>query len=157
MYCTHNQYLVITMPTVAFICNLSSSTTELPLFTDRVAAGFPSPAQDHLEQRLSLDELLDINAPQTFLARALGESMTGAGIFDGDLLVVNRGKQAQKGHVVVASLNGECFVKRLAKEGNTWILRAENPAYPPRYVLEADELQIWGVVTDSIRRHLCHA
>lgn len=144
------------MPTAEFICSLNHSTSELPLFLDRVPAGFASPAQDYLEARLSLDELLDINAPQTFIARAMGDSMTGAGIFDGDLLVVNKAKDAKHGHIVVACINGEHFVKRLEKEGDTWVLRAESPKYPPRYIMEADELRIWGVVSSSIRRHLCN-
>lgn len=144
------------MPTAEFICSLNPSTSELPLFLDRVPAGFASPAQDYLEARLSLDELLDINAPQTFIARAMGDSMTGAGIFDGDLLVVNKAKDAKHGHIVVACINGEHFVKRLEKEGDSWVLRAESPTYPPRYIMEADELRIWGVVSSSIRRHLCN-
>lgn len=128
------------MPTAEFICSLAPSTSELPLFLDRVPAGFPSPAQDYLEERISLDELLDINLPQTFLSRALGHSMTGAGIFDGDLMVVNKAKEAANGFVVIACINGEQFVKRLEKDGNGWVLTSENPDYSPRYVMAGDEL-----------------
>lgn len=144
------------MPTAKFICSLDPSNAKLPLFLDRVPAGFASPAQDYLEARLSLDELLEINAPQTFIARAIGDSMIGAGIFDGDLMIVDKSKDAKHGHIVIACINGEHFVKRLEKEGETWVLKSESPKYPPRYIMEADELRIWGVVGNSVRRHLCH-
>lgn len=109
-----------------------------------------------MEQTLSLDELLDIDAPHTYLVRADGDSMTGAGILDGDVLVVIRALSGRHGDVVIAAINGETFVKRLAVLGEEVILLSENPKYPPRYVLEGDDLVIWGVVTDSIRRHRCH-
>ncbi|BBT15092.1 peptidase S24 [Metapseudomonas otitidis] len=141
------------MSNCEFVCLLAESTTKLPLFSSLVPAGFPSPAQDHLEERLSLDELLNIHAPHVFIARAVGDSMTGAGLFDRDLMVIDRAREPKPGHVVVAMLNGETFVKRLDKQQGQWVLRSENPAYPPRYVLESDELQIWGVVGDSLRHH----
>ncbi|WP_271105096.1 LexA family protein [Pseudomonas tohonis] len=141
------------MSNCEFVCLLKESTAELPLFSSLVPAGFPSPAQDHLEERLSLDELLNIHAPHVFIARAVGDSMTGAGLFDRDLMVIDRAKEPKPGHVVVAMLNGETFVKRLDKQQGQWVLRSETPAYPPRYVLESDELQIWGVVGDSLRHH----
>jgi len=84
-----------------------SSAHELPFFSSRIPAGFPSPAQDHLEGQLSLDELLNIRAPHTYLVRASGDSMTGAGIHDGDLLVVDRALPAHSGAVVIAALAGE--------------------------------------------------
>ena len=79
-----------------------------------------------------------------------------AGIFDGDHLIVSRAIPAKPGHVVVACLNGDVLVKRLAQEQGQFILRSENPAYSPRYILENDELTIWGVVTHSLRNHLTH-
>ena len=133
------------------------ATTPLPLFAARVPAGFPSPAQDHMEQFISLDELLDIQAPHTYLVRVYGDSMQAAGIFDGDLLVVSRGVSARSGDVVVACINGEVFVKRFCRDGLQIILRAENPRYAPKYILEGDELQVWGVVTHSIHGHRPHA
>ena len=78
------------MSAVTILGPVGSSVIELPFFSSRVSAGFPSPAQDHMEQTLSLDELLDIDAPHTYLVRADGDSMTGAGILDGDVLVVSR-------------------------------------------------------------------
>ncbi|WP_324730635.1 LexA family protein [Pseudomonas paeninsulae] len=135
---------------------VGSSHIELPFFSSRVPAGFPSPAQDHLEQKLSLDELLEIDAPHTYLVRADGESMTGAGIFDGDVLVVSRALRANSGDIVIAAINGDTFVKRLTMDGKLIVLRSENPTFAPRFIMEGDELIIWGVVTASLRRHRCH-
>lgn len=133
------------------ICN-----TQLPVFEARIPAGFPSPALDHMEQKLSLDVLLDLQTPHTYVVSVSGDSMTGTGIFDGDHLIVSRAIPAKPGHVVVACLNGDVLVKRLAQEQGQFILRSENPAYSPRYILENDELMIWGVVTHSLRNHLIH-
>lgn len=125
----------------------------LPLYSFRVPAGFPSPAQDHLEREISLDEILEIRAPHTYLVRAAGDSMEGAGIFDGDLMVVDRSREAQANDIVIAALNSEPLVKRLTYDGRQVVLRAENPRYAPRYILEGDELTIWGVVRFSVRCH----
>ena len=129
----------------------------LPLFASPASCGFPSPAQDHLEQKLSLDQLLGIDAPHTYLVRVEGESMIDIGIFDGDIMVVNRAMPWRHRDIVIAEINGETFVKRLIQNGQQIVLRSENPKFAPRYILEGDELRIWGVVTDSIRRHHCHA
>lgn len=136
---------------------IGTSTSELPFFSSRIPAGFPSPAQDHLEQKLSLDELLDIDAPHTYLVRVIGDSMTGAGIFDDDILVVSRAIPKALGNIVVAELNGESFVKRLTRQGDQYILLSENPKYPPRYIMEGDELVTWGVVKANIHWQLGHA
>jgi DNA polymerase V len=79
------------------------------------------------------------------------------GIFEDDILIVSKALPVQHGDIVVAELNGETFVKRLTRNGQQYVLCSENPKYPPRYVLEGDELLIWGVVTDSLRRHRRHA
>ncbi len=135
---------------------LQASSTRLPCFDAHIPAGFPSPALDHMENKLSLDELLDINAPHTYVALVSGDSMIGAGIFDGDYLIVSRAIPAKPGHVVVACLNGDVLVKRLAQKQGQFILQSDNLAYSPRYILENDELTIWGVVTHSLRNHLTH-
>lgn len=135
------------------IARLLTGSRPLPLFAFRVPAGFPSPAQDHLEREISLDEILQIRAPHTYLVRSGGDSMIRAGIHDGDLLVVDRSCEAQPGEIIIAAVNGEPTVKRLAKEGDQMVLRAENPKYPPRFILEGDELLVWGVVRYSIRCH----
>lgn len=135
------------------IIRLAPSGQLLPLFAFRVPAGFPSPAQDHLEREISLDEILNIRAPHTYLVRASGDSMEGAGIFDGDLMVVDRSREAQANDIVIAALNSEPLVKRFTYDGRQVVLRAENPRYTPRYILEGDELTIWGVVRFSVRCH----
>lgn len=131
---------------------LTSSTIQLPFYTCRVAAGFPSPAQDHMDLPLSLDELMEVDAPHTYLVQASGDSMIGAGIFDEDLMIVNRKLDAAPGHIIIAALNGDPCVKRLAKRGGHFVLESENPKYPPRYIMEGDEFEVWGVVIGSLRR-----
>lgn len=132
---------------------LGQSTIQLPFFSCRVPAGFPSPAMDHMDQVLSLDELLDIQAPHTYLVWAAGHSMIGAGIFDGDILVVSRAREAARGDIIIAALNGDPVVKKLDRRGDAVVLVSENPAYPPIYIMEGDQLEEWGVVTASIRRY----
>lgn len=146
-----------TMSKALILAVLQPGNSVLTFFDGRVPAGFPSPALDHMEQKLSLDTLLGLQAPHTYVVAVSGDSMTGAGIFDGDHLIVSRAIPARPGHVVVACLNGDVLVKRLAQEQGQFILRSENPAYSPRYILESDELMIWGVVTHSLRNHLAHA
>ncbi|WP_394245264.1 LexA family protein [Halopseudomonas laoshanensis] len=119
-------------------------------------SSYGNAAQDHMEQTLSLDELLEINAPHTYLVRINGDSMIDAGINDGDLVVVNRALNEQHRDIVIAAINGEAVVKRLLKQSGQIILHAENPRFPPRYVMEGDELVIWGIVTYNIRRQRCH-
>ncbi|WPN72878.1 LexA family protein [Pseudomonas germanica] len=127
---------------------------KLPLCLFQVPAGFPSPAADHIEAHISLDELLNIRAPHVYLVKITGESMQGAGIFDGDLAVVDRSLEPAHGHIVVALLNNDPLCKRLCIRGKDVILLSENPKYPPRYVLEGDELAIWGVIIGSVRSHV---
>jgi DNA polymerase V len=90
---------------------LSATDLTLPLYGYRVSAGFPSPAQDHIEERISLDHLLEIHAPYTYLVRAHGDSMIRSGIYDGDLLVVDRSADAVQGDVIIAAINGDPVVK----------------------------------------------
>ena len=88
-----------------------------------------------------------------YLAKIQGDSMQGAGIFSGDLVVVDRSKTARHGDIVIAALNAECVCKRLHKLDDQVVLMAENPKFPPRYVSGGDELVIWGVVNYSVRNH----
>ncbi|HHJ1833991.1 TPA: LexA family protein [Pseudomonas aeruginosa] len=138
---------------VTILGPVAGSGASLRLYSSKVSAGFPSPAQDHLEREISLDEILQIRAPHTYLVRAGGDSMIRAGIHDGDLMVVDRSREAEPGDIVIAAVNGEPTVKRLAKDGSQVVLRAENPRYAPRYILEGDELLVWGVVRYSVRCH----
>lgn len=144
------------MSNAILLGRLMPGSSELPFFPAQVPAGFPSPALDHMEHKLSLDELLDLNAPHTYVVQVSGESMTGAGIFDGDYLIVSRALEAKPGDVVVACLNGATCVKRLGKSHGVYVLQSEHPDYPPRYALEDDELMLWGVVTHSLRNHRHH-
>lgn len=111
---------------------------KLPLCSFRVPAGFPSPAADHIEQHISLDEVLNVRAPHVYLVMITGESMQGAGIFEGDLAMVDRSIEPVHGHIVVALLNNDPMCKRLCKHGKEVILLSENPKYPARYVLDGD-------------------
>jgi DNA polymerase V len=124
---------------------------KIPLFSFKVPAGFPSPAADHIEQDISLDEICNVRAPHVYMARLLGDSMEGAGLLCGDLIVIDRSLDPKNGQVVVAVLNAEPLCKRLYMQEGAFVLRSENSKYPPRYVMEGDELFIWGVV-----RHCVH-
>jgi len=132
---------------------LSAGGAKLPLFSFLVPAGFPSPAADHIEKHISLDELFDIRAPHVYLVKIEGDSMQGAGIYCGDLVIVDRSLDAEHGDIVIAAINSEPVCKRLHRRVNEVILMSENPKYPARYVLEGDELVIWGVVKYSVRDH----
>ena len=128
----------------------SPSRLSLPLFTGKVAAGFPSPADDYVEKNLDLNELLVQKPAATFFVRAQGESMLGAGIHPNDILVVDRSLEAVPGKVVICAINGELTVKRLERVNDQWQLKAENPAYADIVIHDELELVIWGVVTNVI-------
>jgi len=123
----------------------------VPLYTERVPAGFPSPAQDYIEQTLDLNELCISHPAATFFVRVEGESMTGAGIFPNDILVVDRSLTARHGDIVIASLEREMTVKLLHLKPEPVRLLACNPAYPPLVITEGMVLEIFGVVTNVVR------
>ena len=122
------------------------------LYHSRVAAGFPSPADDYIEGQLDLNRYLVDRPAATFFVRVEGDSMLGAGIHPGDLLVVDRSRQAGEGSVIIAVLDGELTVKRLRYRGEQAWLYPENEAYPPLAITDAHDFQIWGVV-----RHVVHS
>jgi DNA polymerase V len=122
----------------------------LPLFSGKVAAGFPSPADDYIEKNLDLNELLVHKPAATFFVRAQGESMIGAGIHPNDILVVDRSIEAVPGKIVICALNGELTVKRLERDNGQWQLKAENPAYADILIHDELDMVIWGVVTNVI-------
>jgi DNA polymerase V len=124
----------------------------LPLFGHKVRAGFPSPADDYVEAWLDLNEHLVENKDATFFVQATGDSMTGAGIQEGNLLVVDRALEAKHRDIVIAVVDGEMTVKRLDKRRGRIRLLAENPAYEPIEFQDGQELTIWGVVTSVIQR-----
>ena len=130
---------------------------EVPVALESVHAGFPSVAQDYFGGDFSLDEHVIVHPATTFIITVAGDSMQGAGIWDGDLLVVDRSLQPQSGDVVVAILDDELTVKRLLVHGVTPVLHAENPRYPDFIPEDGQTLVIWGVVTgnfhsQSVRR-----
>ena len=125
-------------------------TVSLPLFSGKVAAGFPSPADDYIEKTLDLNELLIQKPAATFFVRAQGESMLGAGIHPNDILVVDRSIEPVPGKVVICALNGELVVKRLKRRAGQWVLVSENPAYRDIVLLEEIDTVIWGVATNVI-------
>jgi len=138
---------------ITYLGTPTGGTERHPVYAFLVPAGFPSPAADHIEQHISLDELFEIRAPQVYLVKIEGDSMQGAGIYSGDLVIVDRGREAEHGDIVIAAINGEPVCKRLHRRDGVVILKSENRSYPPRYVMEGDELSIWGVVRYSVRDH----
>ena len=124
----------------------------IPLFAHSVRAGFPSPADDYVAETLDLNEHLIAHKEATYFLRAKGLSMTGAGIQDGDLLIVDRSLLADHQSVVIAVIDGEFTVKRLHKRGGKIRLLAENPDFAPIEFKDGQELQIWGVVTSVVHR-----
>ncbi|MGF1701188.1 translesion error-prone DNA polymerase V autoproteolytic subunit [Photobacterium makurazakiensis] len=123
----------------------------VPLFIESVTCGFPSPADGHQED-LDLDSYLIRNPNATFLLRASGESMVGAGIYDGDLLVVDRAEPVVPGRIVIVRIYDEFTCKRLVRHDESWWLVAENPSFKPFPMPEDSE--IFGVVTRNIHNLL---
>lgn len=121
----------------------------LPVFASGVRAGFPSPADDHAEPGLNLNELLD-NPAATFCAWAEGDSMVDLGILDGDLMIIDRSLAARHDDVVVADFNGAFTVKRLVQKPSGNFLMPANPDYPPMPITPGDDIRIWGVVVRVI-------
>ena len=124
----------------------------LPLHLCPVAAGFPSPADDFLEKRLDLNEYLVKNPPATFLVRVCGQSMKDAGIFDGDMLVVDKSLEPVSGSVVVAIVHGEFTVKTLRLHGGKAYLVPANSAFKDIELTPEMGCEVWGVVNSVIRK-----
>jgi DNA polymerase V len=125
---------------------------ELPFYTEKLSAGFPSPANDYLEKSLDLNEFLIKNPPATFFVEIQGDSMIGAGIHSGDILIVDRSLEAVHNKIVVAAINGEFTVKRLYWVKKTVKLMAENPNYKPIEIKDGMDFEIWGVATTVIHK-----
>lgn len=124
----------------------------IPLGTVKVSAGFPSPAADYEDKRLDINEYLVQNPVSTFFFPVEGDSMQGAEIFSGDILVVDKSVRPQHGHIVIAFVDGERLVKRLFKRAGRVALVAENPAYPRLEIQEGMDLEVWGVVVGKFKR-----
>lgn len=138
--------------------NLTFFTPEIfdntgALFFDTgISAGFPSPAEDFKQERLSLDEVLVKNKLSTFFARVSGQSMIGAGLDDNDLLVIDRSLEPAHNRIAVCFLDGEFTVKRLKVDKDGVWLQPENPDYPIIKITEENDFVIWGIVTNVIKK-----
>ncbi|VEB37864.1 Peptidase S24 family protein [Legionella sainthelensi] len=120
---------------------------QLPIFSSKVQAGFPSPADDYIEGYLDLNTKFIKHPSATFVVQAIGESMVEAGIFSGDWLLVDRSIEPSDGRIVIAAINGELTVKRLFKKTGKVQLLPANPQFNPIDITEESDMVIWGVVT----------
>ncbi len=128
----------------------SSSNGCSPLVGEKVQAGFPSPADDYIEEQLDLNKYCITNPPATFFVRVEGDSMVNAGISKGDLLVVDRSREVHSNDIVIAILDGEFTLKRLIAKKNRFFLYPENSEYSQIELTEDMEFEIWGKVTKVI-------
>lgn len=129
-------------------------THQIPLYSARPQAGFPAPGDDQIERVLDINDLVVHNPASTFFVRVEGDSMIGAGIFSGDVLVVDRSFTPKDGSIVVAAVYGEMVVKRLSAKKGTHLLVSENEAYEPITVSQNDDCHVWGVVVGSVRQFI---
>lgn len=128
----------------------TAAARPLAFFTSRVEAGFPSPADDYLEGALDLNEHLIRHPAATFFLRVSGDSMTGAGIYPGDILIVDRSLPPADGRIVIAVVDGELTVKRLHRRRGRIRLVPENPRYPTIEITAEQDLRVWGVVVHAV-------
>ena len=132
-------------------CLNSSIKKNLPLYSN-IYAGFPSPAEDHMDLSLDLNEFLIKHPAATFYVYAKGDSMINAGIYDGDLLIVDRSLNAELKSIVIAVIDGEFTVKRVNRINNTLYLIPDNSLYKPIKITKEMNFEIWGVVTHTIHK-----
>lgn len=125
----------------------------LQLLSCVAAGGFTSPSADYYEPPISLDELLNIRAPHIWIVKVEGESISDAGIFTGTRLVIDRDVTACSGHIVMAYVDNQPLVKRLAKSSGGWLLESANPAYKAITPDEYSTIEVFGVVTWSLSSH----
>ena len=125
---------------------------ELPISQSYVAAGFPSPAEDYLEDKINLQQVLIQNPTATYLLRVRGESMRDARLHDGDILVVDRSLKPSHGHVIIGVVDGEFTVKRFLQKGGRLYLQPANELYPPVEITEEMDFKSWGVVVWSLHK-----
>ena len=138
--------------TLEFFTPESTSPLEIVLVQAGISAGFPSPADDFKEFKISLDKTLVKNKEATFYAKVSGQSMVGAGIDDGDLLVVDKSLEPKNNSIAVCFIDGEFTVKRLKAYGKDVYLQPENPSYKAIKVTDDNNFQVWGIVTHVIKK-----
>ena len=131
---------------------IETSGYKLPIYASRVPAGIPDDAEDHVEKTTDLNSLLIKNPRDTFLLRVAGDSMMDAGIYEDDILTVDRNLEARNGQIVVALVDGRATVKTFRKDREGVTLVPENKRYVPIKILPASDFQILGVVTNVIRK-----
>lgn len=128
------------------------TSQELPLFTAKISAGFPSPADDFIEKKLDLNEFLIKHPSSTFFVKVEGESMINAGIHNGDILIVDRAEELHDNKIIIAMLGGEFTVKRIKKSGKKLFLVPENPDFKAVEVTPDMEFEVWGIVNYVIHK-----
>ena len=128
------------------------STLFSPLIKGTISAGFPSPAEEYIELGIDLNQYLIKNPISTFFLRVSGNSMNNAGIYNNDLLIIDRSINPHPGHIVVALIDGEFTLKRLIKEKENYYLKADKENYPAINLYEYLDIEIWGVAIYSIHK-----
>jgi DNA polymerase V len=132
--------------------SISETPLLVLLLNNRVCAGFPSPAEDLGAQRIDLTQMLITHAQATYFLRASGQSMVEAGIFDKDILVVDRAIKARHNHIVVAVVDGDFTVKKFYQRQGQMKLKSANPTYPDIVPKDGQTIEVWGVVTSCIKQ-----
>tara|TARA_Y100001970_G_scaffold163819_1_gene200215 strand:+ start:308 stop:742 length:435 start_codon:yes stop_codon:yes gene_type:complete len=131
-----------------------SKKTKIKLYTTSISAGFPSPAEDHMDISLDINEYLVKHPSSTFYIYVKGDSMIDSGIFDGDLLIVDRSLEVKSNSVVVAVIDGDFTVKKIKKDSGNLYLIPQNKKYKPILLENNMDFQIWGIVTHTIHHFL---
>lgn len=138
--------------TLEFFTIDENSLSAIPLFSDSVQAGFPSPAEDHMDMDLNLNDHLVHNPSATFCVKAIGESMKDAGIKSGDIMIVDKSLEPKNRSIVLAVIDGEFTVKRVNMNENELYLIPENSNFSPIKITQEMDFQVWGVVTYIIHK-----
>ena len=154
--CTKNNEIdAIDLNEQAWAISKPSVRIKLPLYSVKVVAGFPSPADDHIEKRLNIHDYLIKQEDATFMVTITGCSMRDIGLLPKDIAIVDRSKNAAVGNIVLAVVDGEFTIKQLARtEDGSPVLLPANPDFKPIEIKDGMEFEIWGVVTGSIRKYL---
>ena len=138
--------------TLDFFTQSITTRVELPFYDVGIQAGFPSPADDFIELSIDINKEYIKNRDATFFARVKGHSMKNVGIFDGDLLIIDKSIEPQDNKIAICQVDGDFTVKRIKIDNDTVWLIAENEAYNPIKVTADNELMIWGIVVASIKK-----
>lgn len=128
------------------------SEQKLPFFLSTISAGFPSPADDYIDKRLDLNDLLIKHQNATYYVEVAGDSMKDAGINNGDILIVDKALNPKNNSVIIALLDGEFTVKRIMKKKEKTFLMPENNSYDPIEITNSDNFAVWGVVTYVVHK-----